>query len=180
MLPTYLKEVPSYRRVGLGVINSLTRKFSYDELTDSQSGFRAYDSEAIRLLRPDEKGMGASTEILLKARRAGLTLRELPAKITYDDPSRRNPLVHGLEVLISTVRQLSINKPLLFYGLPGIISLLISLVFWGWVFQIFAYAQTLVINVALIAMTATMVGLMLMTTGLILWVTISSVMGRSS
>ncbi|MBS7635571.1 glycosyltransferase family 2 protein, partial [Candidatus Bathyarchaeota archaeon] len=45
----------------------LARKSSYVGLTDAQSGFRAYNRKAIGLLRPVEQGMGASTEILLKA-----------------------------------------------------------------------------------------------------------------
>jgi glycosyltransferase involved in cell wall biosynthesis len=174
-----LKAVPSYRKFGLGIINGLAKKLSYEKLTDSQSGFRAYDSAAIKLLRPAEQGMGASTEILLKAQKAGLSLKEVPITITYDaDSSTQNPVSHGVDVVLSTIKQGSMRHPLIFYGLPGVASLLIGLFFWVWTFQNFALTRAVETNVALMAIGTTMVGLMLMTTAAILWVLISVVRER--
>ncbi|MCJ7635644.1 glycosyltransferase family 2 protein [Candidatus Bathyarchaeota archaeon] len=174
------EEVPGYRRMGLGVINGLAKKLSFDELTDSQSGFRAYNHEAIKLLRPSEEGMGASTEILLKAFKAGLALKEVPAKITYGDgSSNHNPLAHGLEVVLTTMKQLSMRRPLLFYGVPGALSLLVGLVFLVWTFQIYTIQRVVETNVALVGFGASMVGLVLMTTSVILWVVLSAVRERN-
>lgn len=171
-----LDEVPGYRKFGLEMINGLTKKLSYDQLTDSQSGFRAYDRKAIKMLRPSEQGMGASTEILLKASKAGLVMEEISAKITYGDgSSTHNPITHGISVILSTVKQMSMRRPLFFYGLPGLISVSIALVFWVWTLQIFTETRAIVTNIALIALSATMVGLMLMMTAVILWVVLSAV-----
>jgi hypothetical protein len=57
--------------------------------------------------------MGASTEILLKAKDAGLSLTEVSARITYDRPPRSNPLAHGLDVAMSTFKIMTMRHPLM-------------------------------------------------------------------
>ncbi len=76
---------------------------------------------------------------------------------------------------MSTVKQLSIRHPLLFYGVPGTIALLVALAFWVWTFHVFAATRQILTNVALVAVGATIVGLMLLTTAVILWVLVSVV-----
>ena len=169
--------VPKYRGLGIRLITNFARGVSYREITDAQSGFRAYSRRAIYSITPSEQGMGASTEILLKAKEIGLRVVEAPVKISYDveKPSTHNPLLHGLDVILSTVKHLSIRRPLVFYGVPGFAALLVALFFWLWTLQIFASTRQIVTNIALIALGATLVGLMLLTTAVILWVLISVV-----
>ena len=169
--------VPKYRGLGIKVITRLVRGVSYSDVSDAQSGFRAYSRRAIQLITPSEQGMGASTEILLKAKEFGLKVVEVPIKVSYDveKPSTHNPILHGLDVVLSTVKHLSIRRPLLFYGAPGVAALLLALFFWVWTLQIFASTRQIITNIALIALGATLVGLMLLTTGVILWVLISVV-----
>jgi len=168
---------PRYRNLGIKIITNLAKLVSYRDITDAQSGFRAYSRRAISYITVSEQGMGASTEILLKAKEHGLRIKEIPIKIRYDveKPSTQNPLMHGLDVVLTTVKQLSIKRPLVFYGAPGMISLFIALFFWIWTLQIFATVRQIVTNIALIALGATIVGLILLTTGVILWVLISVV-----
>ncbi len=169
------KEIPKGRMFGIKAITKLANAASYKELTDAQSGFRAYSRKAIELITPTEQGMGASTEILLKAKEKGLRIMEVPIKINYDveKPSTHNPLYHGLDVILSTVKHMSMRHPLLFYGVPGVIALLTAIAFWVWTFQIFAATRQVVTNIALVAIGATIVGLMLLTTAVILWVLVS-------
>ena len=168
--------VPGYRKVGLKLITGLASNSSYSNLTDAQSGFRAYGHKALEALAVTEQGMGVSTEILLKAEEIGLRAVEVPTTINYgDDSSTHNPLIHGIDVVLSTVKHLSIRRPLMFYGVPGLFSLAAALFFWVWTLQIFRVSRTINTNITLIALSATMIGLMLMTTGIILWVLISVV-----
>jgi len=169
--------VPKYRKVGIKIITTLTKSSSYKEISDAQSGFRAYNRKAIHSIMPTEQGMGASTEILLKAKERGLKVIEVPVKINYnvEKPSTQNPIYHGLDVILSTVKHMSIRRPLLFYGVPGIISMLISLFFWVWILQTFAATRQVITNVALMAVATTIAGLMLLTTAIILWVLVSIV-----
>ena len=171
------KELPRYRSLGIKVITKITQRVSYKDITDAQSGFRAYSRTAINSITPSEMGMGASTEILLKAKEHGLRIKEVPIEIKYnvDKPSTHNPVLHGLEVVLSTVKQLSMKRPLVFYGLPGITTLLVALFFWIWTLQIFTSTRQVITNIALIAIGGTIIGLILLTTAIILWVLISVV-----
>ena len=62
------KEVPQYRKVGIKVITKITNVTIKKELTDSQSGFRAYSKRVLNEIKPAESGMGVSTEILIKSK----------------------------------------------------------------------------------------------------------------
>jgi len=165
------QEIPGWRAGGVKLINRLMDNGGNLKVSDSQSGFRAYTRNALERLNVTEDGMGASTEILLKAQENGLKICEVPIKIQYhEDSSTHNPIVHAISVILSTVKHLSINKPLTFYGIPGITSMLISLIFWAWTFRIFSQTRGIITNIALIAIGTMMIGLMLMTTAIMLWV----------
>ena len=51
------KEVPQYRKVGIKVITKITNASIKKQLTDSQSGFRAYSKQVINELNPSELGL---------------------------------------------------------------------------------------------------------------------------
>ena len=173
------KSIPTYRKVGIKVITALTRKAAYKEVTDAQSGYRAYDGKIIGFILPSEVGMGASTEILLKAKDHDLRVREVPVDIRYDEgSSTQNPLYHGLDVVLSTVKHMSMKHPLIFYGCPGFLALIASMFFWIWTLRIFTTEGRIVTNIALMAIGATIVGLMLLTTAVILWTVISVIRER--
>jgi glycosyltransferase involved in cell wall biosynthesis len=166
---------PRIRKIGIGAITLLTNEMG-QQITDSQSGFRAYSKKAIAKLRPTEMGMGASTELLSKALEENLRILEVPITITYNgETSSLNPVYHGLDVVLSTVKHLSIRHPLMFYGVPGTVSLSVSLVFWWWTLSVFVAQHKIITNIALASVASTIVGLILMAVGVILWVTISVV-----
>ncbi len=98
-------DMPQYRKFGIGVITFLWNFGSGEKITDSQSGFRAYASSVFRTLHITEKGMGASIEVLEKARRAGSTIKEVAASCKYAS-SHLTPRAtrHGLKVALSVIR----------------------------------------------------------------------------
>ena len=170
------EKIPGYRQNGIKLINRLAKSASYGEITDTQSGLRAYSKQAIELLRLSEYGMGASTEILIKAKENHLRISEVPTVITYDERSScQDPISHGVDVVVSTIKQMSINKPLTFYGVPGLIFMMFGGVFWLVAFQSFTVTRALSPSVIIIAMSLTIFGLMLTTTAVILWVLVSLV-----
>jgi len=125
--------------------------------------------------------MGVSTEILLKAEDNGLRVAEVPVNISYhENSSTENPVLHGFDVLLATVKHLSMRRPLAFYGLPGFLALCISTIFWIFSIRIFTLSGTISTNVALIAISTTIVGLILMTTAIILWTLISVIREKTS
>jgi len=145
-------------------------------LTDSQSGMRAYNKKAIQAIVPTEQGMGASTEILLKAKQHSLRVTEVPINIKYDEKSStQNPVKQGLSVVVGTVKHMSMNRPLTFWGYPGFAFLLFGMVFWLWAMTEFSLNRYFSANIVLVALSMTLFGLMFLTTAVILWVLVSVV-----
>lgn len=58
------------------------------ELTDAFCGFKAYRVEKLRHLRPSVPGYAMPVQLWVQAAAAGLTVRELPVKLIYNDPNR--------------------------------------------------------------------------------------------
>ena len=74
--------------------------------------------------------MGISTEILIKASSREFKIAEVPINILYEgNTSTHNPVSHGTSVLLSTIKYISIEHPLKFYGIPSLIFLVIGLIF---------------------------------------------------
>ena len=164
------EEMPNYRKVGIKIITKVTNLSIKEKLTDSQSGFRAYSKKALQKIIPSDVGMGVSTEILIKASNLKLKIAEVPIKVHYDgDTSTQNPVSHGTSVILSTIKFTSIHNPLKFYGIPGIIFLIIGLSFIAWTLQIYAVSQEIVTNVTLIGIGCIVLGAVLLMTSVILF-----------
>lgn len=103
--------VPTYRRLGLTVINFLSNlairiRGGKTMVSDTQSGFRAYDAKAIETVARAEDiglGMDASLDILFHVVSHGHNVAEVPTTINYDvkESSTHNPIVHGLSLIRS-------------------------------------------------------------------------------
>ena len=88
------QEIPTYRKMGIKAITKLTNVTGGTKITDSQSGFRAYNKRILDKIIPQESGMGISTEILIKAQKADFKITEVPITILYDgDTSTHNPII---------------------------------------------------------------------------------------
>ena len=114
--------------------------------------------------------MGISTEILIKASKKDLKIIEVPIIISYEgNTSTYNPASHGISVMLSTMKFTAIEHPLKFYGIPGIIFLLVCLFFIVWTLQEFTVSRRIITNLALIATASTILGTMFMMTEVILY-----------
>jgi hypothetical protein len=78
------KRVPLYMSLGTKSITKLAQSASYNHITDSQNRLRAYSKNATRKLNLFENGMPVSSEILLKGKQKGHTVREVPVTVYYD------------------------------------------------------------------------------------------------
>lgn len=170
------QEVPIYRKLGIKTITNLTNTTIDTKLTDSQSGFRAYSKRVFPAIIPSEYGMGASTEILIKANKNGFRIKEIPITILYTgDTSTHNPVSHGISVIMSTMKFVSIEHPLKFYGVPGMVFLSIGLFFVGWTIQYFAQFRVFNPILALPAIGSTLFGLVFLVTAILLYSLVSIV-----
>jgi len=57
--------------------------------TDSQSGFRAFNQKAIRVVKIKTQGMEVSSEIFGEIKRHHLRLAEVPIRVIYTDYARK-------------------------------------------------------------------------------------------
>jgi glycosyltransferase involved in cell wall biosynthesis len=98
--------VPRYRRFGIWVITTLYN-IGHKPLSDSQSCFRAFNKKAVSCLTIQDNGFGFSIEMLIKARKLGLRIKEVPITCVYHanlkNNSTMNPIKHGLGVAFRTV-----------------------------------------------------------------------------
>ena len=164
------KDVPAYRKIGIKAITNLTNVGAKNKITDSQSGLRAYHKCVISDIFPSEHGMGVSTEILMKANKKQFRIREVSIKILYgENTSTHHPVSHGVSVILSTMKFISIEHPLKFYGTPGLIFLGIGLIFIIWTIQVFSESGIILTNVALIGLASTILATMLLMTAIMLY-----------
>ena len=170
------KEVPQYRKVGIKVITKITNASIKKQLTDSQSGFRAYSKKVLAELNPSELGMGISTEILIKASSKNFRITEVPIKILYaGDTSTHNPVSHGSSVILSTIKYTSIEHPLKFYGIPSMILFIIGISFTYLSAEYYAEIGRLNTNLTIIAAGTILIAIVLLITSILLYSLVSVV-----
>lgn len=115
--------VPLYRRLGMKVLDKATNMAGGVDVSDSQSGFRAYKRTAIDAIKINENDMPASSEILIQSKSYDLKIKEIEIHCRYDleSTSTYNPFSHGIDVLLSLLHDIEQKRPLLYFVLPGII-----------------------------------------------------------
>jgi glycosyltransferase involved in cell wall biosynthesis len=167
------KEMPFYRRFGAQLITKLVNGSSKNGISDAQSGFRAYNRQALERLSPFEDGMGASVEILLKASKQDLKICEVPSSCKYHNgdvaTSTEHPLKHGISVIMSIVRFIVEEKPLTALGIPGLLCLFAGLGFGVWMLQIYATEHYIVTNIALASVAFVLIGFFTLSTAITLY-----------
>ena len=164
------KEIPRYRKIGIKTITGLTNTLTGTKISDAQSGFRAYSKKTLEKITPSDEGMGVSTEILIKSNKLGLVITEVPIKVNYEgDTSTHDPVSHGTSVILSTLKFTSIHNPLKFYGIPGLVFLIIGLGFVAWTIQIYSVEQEIITNISLIGIGCVVLGSIFLMTAVILF-----------
>ena len=164
------KNLPTYRKIGIKTITGLTNVVTGSKITDSQSGFRAYAKNVFNEISPTESGMGISTEILIKASKKEFRITEIPITITYENNTHsQEPISHGTSVIISTVKHVAIERPLLYYGVTGLCFLILGLIFGAWTLQIYSEEKVVMTNIALVGVGGVILGTILLITATILY-----------
>jgi glycosyltransferase involved in cell wall biosynthesis len=173
-------KVPTYRNLGIKTITRFTQSASYSQLTDAQSGFRAYSKNALSKLNLFEDGMAVSTEILLRAKERNLLIKEVPISIRYDvkDSSTHNPVSHGAGIIYSLIQFISLRHPLAFYGIPGIAFVIIAVGLLNYGMMVYGSSRHSSVEYIVSAVGFGVVGIVLLATGAILYTIIALLKGR--
>jgi glycosyltransferase involved in cell wall biosynthesis len=94
-----------YRKFGIDVITWLCNVGSKVKITDSQCCFRAHSKRLLDKIDITENGFGFSIEVIIKARKMGLTIAEVPISCIYHSQgSSMNPITHGLGVALDVIK----------------------------------------------------------------------------
>ena len=169
-------DVPKYRELGINVITKVTNVSIKNKITDAQSGLRAYSNKVLSEITPSDSGMGISTEILIKSSSKGFRIVEVPITISYaGETSTQNPVSHGTSVLFSTIKYISIEHPLRFYGIPAFICLTVGLFFTYLAVQFYTEFGKLSTNLTILSAGTVLVGVMLAITAILLYSLVSVV-----
>lgn len=168
-------DMPSYRKFGTKMIHGVVSSISGLPIEDTESGFRAYGRRAIASLLPSEMGMGADSELLIKAKELNLSVAEVSVCISYKGlkTSKHNPIYHGLDVLASIFKHLSIRHPLMFYGVPGAVFLSAGIIFGVWTFVRYLEYGVFPSLLGMVAVGGFSVGITLISIGVMLFTMIS-------
>jgi len=123
-------DTPTHRRMGQRVLNSATAIGSSVEITDSQSGYRALSSKALDNTNFNSEKFNIESEMIAYFSDIGLRIAEVPVTVRYDVPNghKQKPLEHGLSVLGGVVTYVGYRRPLLVFGVPGVISFVLGLI----------------------------------------------------
>ena len=166
-------DAPTYRRIGLRLINFLSRKVGDSGVKDTQSGFRAFSAEALDVVLPYEAdGYGVEIEQLALAHDAALRVLEVPVRIRYEGlekTSKRNPAYHGFELVDTVIRLVAEERPILYLALPGTILFLIGVgfgVYFLWYYNLKRYFS---VPMALVAVGAGFLGMLLVLSSFMLY-----------
>ena len=167
---TKSNSVPQYRKLGINIITKVTNSSLNKKLTDAQSGFRAYSKDVLRKIIPTDTGMGVSTELLIKSSSLGFRISEVPINVSYEgETSTHNPVSHGVDVLLSTIKYTALERPLKFYGIPAMVFLVIGFSFTFLSIQFYADVGRLSTNLTLISAGTVLIGVILAVTAILLF-----------
>ncbi|MCL4435513.1 MAG: glycosyltransferase family 2 protein [Thaumarchaeota archaeon] len=167
--------IPLHRAIGNNVMTSFTNLLSSESfkgLSDSQSGFRAYSRKVLTYVKVSEQGMGVDSEILISASSGSFNVVEVPISVSYNghEGSTLNPVHHSFDVFYSLLRIASEQKPLVYFGLPGVIMILGGLIMGFRVLSIFLETRSVAIGSAFISVGLIVIGFLATTTAVVLQV----------
>lgn len=159
---------PSPRRLGHKLINLATSVPSGIYVSDSQSGFRAFSPRAVELIHFNSVDFTVESEMQFLAQAHDLRVAEVPITIRYTDDPKRSAVKQGRVVLNGILRLVGQYRPLMYFGVPGFITILGSIALGILVVQRYVSTQQLAVGYAMITILLAMAGLLMMSTGITL------------
>ena len=166
-------EMPFYRQIGAKLVTKMVNGSAKNGISDSQSGFRAYNRQALSRICVSETSMGASVQILLEASKQNLRVSEVPSTCRYKkgdvSTSSQNPITHGVDLVMYIVKFVVEERPLMFLVLPGITSLIVGAFFGVWMMNLYVAEGRIVTNIALASIGFLFLGCFMISTAITLY-----------
>ncbi|MCS7224403.1 MAG: glycosyltransferase family 2 protein [Armatimonadetes bacterium] len=118
--------MPWTSRLGNPIMTGIVNLLFGTHVTDSQSGMRSFTRDAYRKMRLQSAGMEWASEMIIKARKAGLKVSEVPITLRRDlrgRPSHLRPFRDGWRHL----KLMLTYSPTVLFLLPGSLLFLIGI-----------------------------------------------------
>ena len=165
-------EMPNYRKFGNKMLDKMANMVAEMAVSDTQSGFRAYSKNIIKLIDFKKKGFGADTEILISAAKNGARISEEKVSVIYhtgSQTSTKNPISHSGEVITSLLEMIAVRSPLKFIGIPGIVLIMFGVYFAIDVASVYTEIGYFSIPFTLIGVSCLVIGLILFLMSILLY-----------
>lgn len=166
------EEMPSYRKAGNKMLDTITKLAADLPFSDTQSGFRSYSKKAIESISFSTNGFGVDSEILVDAANKGLKIIEKKVSVLYntgEKTSTKDPVSHSMSVIASLLELIAIHHPLKYLGLPGMILLMMGLGFATYAISNFTETRNFSLPPILTAMSSIIIGLILLMMSVVLY-----------
>ncbi|MCV0366615.1 MAG: glycosyltransferase family 2 protein [Nitrosopumilus sp.] len=166
------KEMPSYRKAGNKMLDTITKLAAELPFSDTQSGFRSYSKKAIQSISFSTNGFGVDSEILVDAVSKGLKITEKKVTVLYntgEKTSTKDPVSHSMSVIASLLELIAIHHPLKYLGIPGMILLIVGLGFATYAISNFNETGNFSLPSILTAMSSLIIGLILLLMSVVLY-----------
>jgi glycosyltransferase involved in cell wall biosynthesis len=160
--------IPRWRVAGQRALRVATNLGSGMSLSDTESGFRAFSRRALDEMQFNGRGFAIEPLTQFQAKQRGWKVHEVPIHVHYELPMKRNPVWHGIGQLDAIFRLVAEHRPLLFFGVPGLLLVLAGLLLGVYVTQIYDATQQLATGYALITVLLSIVGVLTTFTGIVL------------
>jgi hypothetical protein len=161
-------EIPRWRVAGQHALTMATNVGSGLRLSDTESGFRAFSRRALEEMRFSGTGFAIEPATQFQAKARGWKVVEVPIHVHYELPMKRNPVLHGVGQVDAILRLIAEHRPLLFFGVPGLILLLAGLTLGVQVVRIYDASQQLAVGYSLITVLLVIVGILASFVGIML------------
>ena len=126
-----LNEVPLHRRIGITLLDFFYSIFNNNKIYDTQSGFRAFSSQAAQMmLNTQSKGYGIEFEQLFVSEKKGINIVEVPVFMRYKglpNTSKKHAALQGFDIIDSLIMFIVEDRPFLFLTLPGVLCFLFGI-----------------------------------------------------
>ena len=163
------QNIPPYRRIGQRLLSYFSGILSGKRQLDSECGFRVLSAKAIAELKLEQNGFAIETEMIAAATDSGLRIAQAPISAIYTkDGSTLNPVAHGVGNLTWIITMISERKPLLFFGVTGIVLIVFGAITAARVLHISSTGGVVPIGTALMSVLFLTIGIFTIFTGLIL------------
>jgi hypothetical protein len=103
-----------------------------------------------------------------EAKALDLTVVEVPIRVSYEEPAKRNPVWHGMSVVDAVLRLVAQHRPLLFFSVPGLLLVVAGLAWGVYVVRIYEATLTLAVGYAMITVLLSVVGILATFVGIML------------